>query len=200
MSLTKQMTAVRVLMDIEAGKFTLTTPIREIIPEFGIKGKQNITVGHVLTHRTGLNTEIPFTLPVDKLGNIEAVVACLSNERILFMPGAIVTYNPTTAHALAAAMVQRLDAKKRPFRRILAEDIFAPLGMKDTALGLPDRLKKWRRAGASCATSASPTWSSHRSWIDGNSREMRRSILGSPAPGPGFPCRHRGDASGRKRN
>jgi CubicO group peptidase (beta-lactamase class C family) len=142
MSLTKQMTVVRVLMDIEAGKFTLTTPIREIIPEFGIKGKQNITVGHVLTHTTGLNTEIPFTLPVDKLGNIEAVVACLSNERVLYMPGTIVTYNAITAHALVAAMVQRLDVKKRPFRKILAEDVFAPLGMKDTAMGLPDRLKK----------------------------------------------------------
>jgi len=142
MSLTKQMTVVRVLMDIEAGKFTLTTPIREIIPEFGIKGKQNITVGHVLTHTTGLNTEIPFTLPVDKLGNIEAVVACLSNERVLYMPGTIVTYNAITAHALVAAMVQRLDGKKRPFRKILAEDVFVPLGMKDTAMGLPDRLKK----------------------------------------------------------
>src|SRR5450756_3226493 len=39
-SITKQLTAVRVLMDIEAGKFTLNTPICEVIPEFGTKGKQ----------------------------------------------------------------------------------------------------------------------------------------------------------------
>jgi CubicO group peptidase (beta-lactamase class C family) len=141
MSITKQITTVRVLMAIEQGKFTLTTPIREIIPEFGIKGKQNITVAHILTHTSGLTTEIPFTLPADKLGSIEDVVAALSNERVLYTPGALITYNPVTAHALVAAMVQRLDEKKRPFRRILAEDIFEPLGMRDTALGLPDRFK-----------------------------------------------------------
>jgi CubicO group peptidase (beta-lactamase class C family) len=141
MSITKQFTAVRVLMAIEEGKFTLTTPIKDVLPEFGIKGKQNITVAHVLTHTTGLNTEIPFGLPMENLANIEAIVAALSNERILFMPGSMVTYNPVMAHALVAAMVQRRDEKQRPFREILAQDVFAPLGMQDTALGLPERLR-----------------------------------------------------------
>ncbi len=142
MSITKQFTTVRVLMAIEEGKFTLTTPVREVIPEFGIKGKQNITVADILTHRSGLNMEIPFGFPVDQIGSIEAVVAALSNERILFMPGTMVTYNPVMAHAVVASMVQRLDEKQRSFREILAQDLFAPLGMEDTALGLPDRLKK----------------------------------------------------------
>jgi CubicO group peptidase (beta-lactamase class C family) len=142
MSITKQLTAVRVLMAIEEGKFTLTTPVKDVIPEFGIKGKQNITVAHILTHTSGLNSEIPFTLPIDRLGSIEDVAAALSNERLLFMPGTIVNYNPVTAHAIVAAMVQRRDEKRRPFRTILAEDLFAPLGMQETALGLPERLKK----------------------------------------------------------
>jgi CubicO group peptidase (beta-lactamase class C family) len=142
MSLTKQMTVARVLMDIENGKFQLTTPIAEIIPEFGIKGKQNITVWHILTHTSGINTEIPFTLPLDKLADIEAVTAALSNERLLYLPGSMVTYNATTAHAVLSVMVQRLDEKKRPFRQIMAEDIFEPLGMTQTALGLPEHLKE----------------------------------------------------------
>jgi len=142
MSLTKQMTAVRVLMDIERGKFGLTTPVKDFIPEFGIKGKQNITVWHLLTHTSGLTTEIPFAMPPEKLQDIEGVVASLSNERILFFPGTIVTYNPLMALSIVAAMVQRLDEKKRPFRQILAEDVFRPLGMKDTALGLPERLRE----------------------------------------------------------
>ncbi|MBN2282363.1 MAG: beta-lactamase family protein [Deltaproteobacteria bacterium] len=142
MSLTKQMTTVRVLMAIEEGKFTLTTPIKDVIPEFGTKGKQNITVLHILTHMSGLNTEIPFTLPVDKLGNIEEVVKAFCLERLLYMPGTIITYNPVTSLALVAAMVQRLDERKRPFRTIMKEDVFEPLGMKSTALGLPDKLRK----------------------------------------------------------
>jgi len=141
MSLTKQMTVVRVLMDIEKGKFDLTTPIKDVIPEFGIKGKQNINVWHILTHTSGINTEIPFTLPVDKLGVIEQVVATLSNERVLYLPGTIMTYNATTAHAIVAAMVQRLDEKKRPFRQILWDDVFKPIGMMETSLSLQDRFK-----------------------------------------------------------
>lgn len=142
MSITKQLTAVRVLMAVEEGKFTLTTPIREVIPELGIKGKQNVTVAQVLSHTSGLNSELPLGLTPDQLGNIEAVVAAVSNERIHYRPGTVVNYNTLTAHALVAAMVQRLDEKRRPFRQILAEDLFAPLGMNDTALGLPERLKK----------------------------------------------------------
>jgi CubicO group peptidase (beta-lactamase class C family) len=141
MSLTKQMTAVRVLMAVEEGKFTLTTPLREVLPEFGIKGKQNITVFHILTHTSGLNTELPITLPLDKVGDIEEVVRAYSQERLLYLPGRIVTYNPIASLALLAAMVQRLDEKRRPFRTIMREDVFAPLRMTDTFLGLPDGMR-----------------------------------------------------------
>jgi CubicO group peptidase (beta-lactamase class C family) len=141
MSLTKQFTAVRVLMDIEQGKYLLTTPICEVIPEFGIKGKQRVNVRHILTHTSGLNTEIPYGLPVDQLPVIESVVQFMCNERILFQPGTIVSYNAIASMSLLGAMVQRLDEKGRAYRKILAEDIFEPLGMTSTALGLPDTLK-----------------------------------------------------------
>jgi CubicO group peptidase (beta-lactamase class C family) len=141
MSITKQLTTTRVLMDVEEGKYSLTTPVSEIIPEFAIKGKQRVTLGHLLTHTSGLNTEIPFGLSVRKLANIEAVVAAVCNERLLTLPGKMVSYNAIPAFSLLGAMVQRLDEKNRPFRQILKEDIFEPLGMTDTALGLPDEFK-----------------------------------------------------------
>jgi CubicO group peptidase (beta-lactamase class C family) len=142
MSITKQFTAVRVLMDIERGKFSLTTPVREVIPEFGIKGKQNITVKQVMTHTSGINTQLPYGIPIDQLGNLEMVTTFLSNEPILFQPGSVCFYNATTSMSLLAVMVQRLDEAGRSFRKILEEDLFQPLGMPDTALGLPDRLKE----------------------------------------------------------
>lgn len=141
MSITKQLTTTRVLMDIEQGKFSLTTPICDIIPEFGIKGKQRVNIGHLLTHTSGLNTEIPFGLSVRKLANIEAVVAAVSNERLLTLPEKMVSYNAIPAFSLLGAIVQRLDENNRPFRQILKEDVFMPLGMRNTALGLPDELK-----------------------------------------------------------
>ncbi|TFG02539.1 MAG: class A beta-lactamase-related serine hydrolase [Promethearchaeota archaeon] len=141
MSITKQFTTTKVLMDMEKGKYNLNTPICKIIPEFRIKGKQRVTLGHLLTHTSGLNTEIPFSLSIRKLADIEAVVAAVSNERLLNLPETMVSYNAVAAFSLLGAMVQRTDENQRPFRQILKEDIFLPLGMKDTALGLPDELK-----------------------------------------------------------
>lgn len=142
MSVIKQPTAVRVLMAVEEGKFRLDTPVAEVIPEFGIKGKQRVAVHHILSHTSGLNTEIPYMLqPVDQLLNIEAVTAAMANERLLVTPGTMVSYNAISSMAIVAVMVQRLDEAGRPFRQILKEDVFDPLGMESSALGLPDRLR-----------------------------------------------------------
>jgi CubicO group peptidase (beta-lactamase class C family) len=46
------------------------------------------------------------------------------------------------AHAILAECVRRVDGGRRPYRTILAEDLFRPLGMTDTALGCPDRLRR----------------------------------------------------------
>lgn len=139
MSVTKQLTAAIVLAAIDRGDFTLTTKVSEVIPEFGVKGKQNVTVGHLLTQTSGLNTEIPFMVPMDQVANIKVLVSGVCMERLHHIPGKMVSYNPSTAHAIMAEMICRLDPAKRPFRQILAEDLFEPLGMKDTSLVLrPD--------------------------------------------------------------
>ncbi len=139
MSVTKQLTTAIVLAGIDRGDFTLTTKVSEVIPEFGVKGKQNVTVGHLLTQTSGLNTELPFLVQLDQVANIQALVGAVCNDRLFHLPGRMVSYNATTAHAILAEMVCRLDEAKRPFRQILDEDLFKPLGMKDTSLVLrPD--------------------------------------------------------------
>jgi len=139
MSVTKQLTAAIVLAAIDRGDFTLTTKVSEVIPEFGVKGKQNVTVGHLLTQTSGLNAELPFLVPMDQVANIKVLVSAVCNERLHHIPGRMVSYNATTAHALMAEMVCRLDEAKRPFRQIMDDDLFEPLGMKDTSLVLrPD--------------------------------------------------------------
>jgi len=139
MSITKQLTTAIVLAAIDRGDFSLTTKISEVIPDFGVKGKQNVTVGHLLTQTSGLNTELPFLVPLDQVANIHGLVTAVCNERLHHLPGKMVSYNATTAHAVLAEMVCRLDETKRPFRQILDDDLFKPLGMKDTSLVLrPD--------------------------------------------------------------
>jgi CubicO group peptidase (beta-lactamase class C family) len=56
----------------------------------------------------------------------------------------MLSYNASTAHAILAEMVCRLDPAQRPFRQIIDEDLFKPLGMKDTSLVLRQDLAERR--------------------------------------------------------
>ena len=143
-SVTKTLTAATVLARVDRGEIQLTTPVADVIPEFGIKGKQRITLGQLLTHTGGMPAELP-PLPVDQLGNLEAVVAAVCRQPLAAgPPGQIVSYSPLAAHAVLAEVVRRLDGGSRAFREILAQEIFVPLGMKSTSLGLRTDLAERR--------------------------------------------------------
>lgn len=136
-SISKQMTACTVLQAIDRGDLSLLTPVCEIVEEFGRRGKQRVTVRDILSHQSGINTEIPFgvMMPSD-IFNIEALVARISDERIFRRPGRSVSYNAMSAHAVLAEMVRRIDGGERTFGQILRDDLFEPLGMGDTSFSL----------------------------------------------------------------
>ena len=48
-SITKTFTAAAVLACIDRGELTFTTPVATIIPEFAVRGKHRVTIGHLLT-------------------------------------------------------------------------------------------------------------------------------------------------------
>lgn len=139
MSITKTMTGVSMLSAIEQGKISLITPVADVIPEFAIKGKNRVNVFNLLTHTGGMSPDLPPMLPVEHVGLLEAYVAAVCNEPLKKKPGAGVSYSPLSAHAVLAEMVRRLDGGQRPFRQILADEFFQPLGMNSTSLGVrPD--------------------------------------------------------------
>jgi CubicO group peptidase (beta-lactamase class C family) len=136
MSVAKQFTVALVLRAIERGHFALSTPVAEVIPEFGVRGKGRVTVAHLLTHTGGLPAMLP-PMPQELAGNlatvVEATSACLLESR----PGTKVLYSVLVAHAILAEMVRRCEGGSRTYRQVLREELFEPLGMKDTYLGLP---------------------------------------------------------------
>ena len=136
----KQFTVVAVLHYVERGLLQLHRPVAEIIPEFASNGKAKINLGHLLTHTSGIAPFAPLENPAD-VQNLQKHVAAISAMAPDTMPGSAVKYSITTAHAVMAEMVRRVDGGTRAYRRILEEEIFAPLGMNDTAIGLPDRLR-----------------------------------------------------------
>jgi CubicO group peptidase (beta-lactamase class C family) len=142
-SVTKTLTATTVLQRIDRGELALTTRVAEIIPEFGCKGKQRITIAQLLTHTGGMSAGFPPVSP-QETGNLAAVVAAVCQQGPEAIPGTAVSYSPITAHAILAEIVRRLDGGTRPYREILAAGVLRPLKMDDTTLGVPNRLAKRR--------------------------------------------------------
>ena len=134
LSVTKAFTDTIVLSFIERGKLALTTPVTELIPELTCKDKQTLTVFHLMTHTAG-SPPVLFPVPVDQMGNIEAVIKAICKLDLVMEPGKAVSYSPLWGHALLGEIVRRLDDKKRSLRDIYQEELFGPLQMKNTALG-----------------------------------------------------------------
>lgn len=140
-STTKAITNVLVFRAIERGEFALTTRVSEIIPEFSGGQREQITFFHLLTHSSGLPSV--FTpregMYIDRLDEI--VAAICENVHSVAAPGEVINYAPMAAHALMGEAVRRTDPKKRSYRQLAQDEIFKPLKMKDTSIGVRKDLK-----------------------------------------------------------
>jgi CubicO group peptidase (beta-lactamase class C family) len=87
MSIGKQLTVALVLRCVEEGYFALTTPVADVIPEFGARGKARVTIAHLLTHTGGLPMMLPEGLAPEQAGNLEAMVAAVSGTLLECLPG-----------------------------------------------------------------------------------------------------------------
>lgn len=139
MSACKPFTAVLVLGLVERGLLRLHSPVADILPEFGKFGKETITLFHLLTHTGGMMSGAPNAGP-DVLGNIEKLVQLLGNLPAECLPGERVSYSMLVTHSIIAAMCLRVDGRGRSYAQMLREEIFQPLGMNDTSLGMRDDL------------------------------------------------------------
>jgi CubicO group peptidase (beta-lactamase class C family) len=138
-SIAKQFTHSLALQRVENGELSLTMRVAEVIPEFGCRGKENITLFHLLTHTAGLPLKLPAMDPM-QLGSLDAVVAATCRCLAEFVPGERVYYSGLVGVAIIAEMIRRCEGKKRAWREVLAQDLFRPLGMKDSALGMREDL------------------------------------------------------------
>ncbi len=134
-SITKTLTAAMVLARIERGELALTTHVADVIPEYGNRGKERITIWHLLTHTSGTPSGLP-PIPPEQLVRLDVQVAVACEQVVERRPGTSVNYNPLLAHAMLAEVVRRLDGRERRFRDILDAELFRPLRMRDTWLGL----------------------------------------------------------------
>lgn len=134
-STTKAITAVAVAQQWERGKFELDEPVAKYIPEFGNRGKEAITIRHVLTHRGGFrladggNQSLARTMP----DNLKLIYQ--AELEAGWTPGQKAGYHPTSGWFLLGELVQRVSGK--PFSAYVRDEIFLPLGMNDCWIGMP---------------------------------------------------------------
>jgi CubicO group peptidase (beta-lactamase class C family) len=143
MSISKVMTAVALLQKVERGDVSLLSPVASVIPEFAAREKGRVTVYQVLTHTAGMGMGVA-PLPVDKLGNLQECARAICALPLESTPGEVVSYSASMGFTILGEMTRRLDGGTRAFREILDQEVFKPLGMHDTAIGLAPRLASRR--------------------------------------------------------
>lgn len=141
-SVTKAITVVLVLRAIERGQLALTTPISDVVPEFSGHGREAITLFHLLTHCSGLPSVYSARegMYIDRLDEVIAEIC--RNVFPMEPPGQGVRYAPIVHHALMGDALRRIDPRRRSYRQIVAEDLFEPLGMRDSSIGVHKDLRE----------------------------------------------------------
>lgn len=128
----KPLTAVAVAQQIERGRLELDAPVARYVPAFGERGKQAITIRHLLTHSAGVRVA-DFRFPDDDWATIIERICDAPLERG-WTPGEKAGYHVHTAWYMLGELVQR--ASGEPLPAYLTHHVFEPAGMTDSFLGL----------------------------------------------------------------
>jgi CubicO group peptidase (beta-lactamase class C family) len=135
-SVTKQFTAMAILILANEGKLSLADPIGRWLGDLP-SWSEGVTIRHLLTHTSGI-VDYEDLIAKDATRQVldRDVLDLLAaqNDRY-FAPGASYRYS-NSAYALLALIVER--ASGMPFQEFLRERIFAPTGMRETLAYLQD--------------------------------------------------------------
>jgi len=165
-SLTKVVaTATSMMILVERGLVRLGDPVSRYIPEFGESGKKNITVEQLLTHRSGLIADNDVK---DYEQGPEEAMRNIWKLAPLAEAGSKFIYSDVN-YIVLAELVKRVSGK--PVDQFASENIFRPLGMKDTGYK-PD---------ASLTPRIAPTEKRGEKWMRGEVHDPRAYLLGGVA-------------------
>ena len=139
-SVSKQFTAVAILMLYEQGKLKLTDKVQQFIPDFPYSG---ITVHQLLCHRSGLPEYFKFADEYHKDTNFIIGNDSLLRMLNVFKPKILQTPNKkfeycNTGYVVLASIVERVSGMK--FTDFVRTKIFKPLNMTETCFYYYDKI------------------------------------------------------------
>ena len=145
-SVTKQFTAMAIMMLQERGKLSVSDPMCKYLTDCSDAWKP-ITIKNLLTHTSGITNYTGFSdfarttvLPT----TTAEMVARLKKEPLEFVPGEKFAYS-NSGYYLLGVIIEKASGKSYP--DFLQENIFTPVGMKQSGYDDPLRIIMNRAAG-----------------------------------------------------
>jgi CubicO group peptidase (beta-lactamase class C family) len=131
-SVTKGIVAGAIWILVSEGLLDWDTRVADIVPGFRSRGKDAVSLEHLLTHTAGF----PYApmLPSDALDPKKRAETYF-HWHLEWTPGERFEYHPLSAHWVLADVIEQLSG--RNFRDFIHEEICEPLGLESFRLGEP---------------------------------------------------------------
>ncbi len=155
-SMTKPIVSTALMLLAEEGRFRLLDPVAKYLPAFGtvkvqlpdgslVDPLRPMTIRDVLSHQSGLTYDFLQDFAVadryreaklmhDATRTLEAVIDELATLPLAFQPGS--QWHYSVGIDVAARLIEVISGQ--PLGAFLQERLFGPLGMVDTAFGVPE--------------------------------------------------------------
>ncbi len=135
-SASKAVTAFVVHKQIERGLIGLDEPVASYIPGYEKHGKDGITVGHVLAHRSGVPNLPRESFDLDNAADRDYLTGVLCDAKPFAKPGRLLAYHAISGGYILGEIVQQVTGK--PIREVLAEEFLDPLGFRWNNYGVDE--------------------------------------------------------------
>src|SRR5262245_37169386 len=145
-SVTKQFTAAAILILEERGKLKVEDPVKKYLPD-APAAWDKMTIFHVLTHSAGLPNftsfpDYPSSEPFPTTP--EKLVARFRDKPLEFEAGERMSYS-NSGYVLLGYLIERISGQS--YEKFVQENIFTPLGMKDSGYDSNSAVIARRAAG-----------------------------------------------------
>lgn len=106
-SVTKGVAALCILSEISQGAIELDRPVAHYWPEFGMHGKDSVSVREALAHRAGVPL-LSGPITIDDLADPRVMASRLASEAPLFDPGSTHAYHALTIGWITSELMRRV--------------------------------------------------------------------------------------------
>ncbi len=129
----KPWTSVAIAQLWERNKLDFDQKVKDFIPEFK-NGKESCTIRHILIHTSGFPM---LDYPKWLTASWDEIVHDACEKKADYQPGTQCGYHPRISWIILGEIIRRIDGRK--IEDYLHEEIFIPLGMDSTYLGMPSK-------------------------------------------------------------